>query len=126
MKRLLWSRQHHEGQEHTRQVQDIVIEKHKAGLGYTKISKALNISQSTVKYTIQELKSGITANLPRPGRPPKLTDRTRTALTTAVTKKPMMTLDELQRATAQVGKLYTEQLLVVHCTNLAFMEEWHF
>uniref|UniRef100_A0A803KA97 Transposase Tc1-like domain-containing protein n=1 Tax=Xenopus tropicalis TaxID=8364 RepID=A0A803KA97_XENTR len=91
--------------EHTRQVRDKVIEKFKAGLGYKKISKALNIPRSTVQVIIQKWKEyGTTVNLPRQGRPPKLTGRTRRALIRNAAKRPMVTLDELQKSTAQVGE----------------------
>uniref|UniRef100_A0A803JX04 Transposase Tc1-like domain-containing protein n=1 Tax=Xenopus tropicalis TaxID=8364 RepID=A0A803JX04_XENTR len=91
--------------EHTRQVRDKVIEKCKAGLGYKKISKALNIPRSTVPPIIQKWKEyGTTVNLPRQGRPPKLTGRTRRALIRNAAKRPMVTLGELQRSTAQVGE----------------------
>uniref|UniRef100_A0A803JWW4 Transposase Tc1-like domain-containing protein n=1 Tax=Xenopus tropicalis TaxID=8364 RepID=A0A803JWW4_XENTR len=91
--------------EHTRQVRDKVIEKFKAGLGYKKISKALNIPRSTVQAIIQKWKEyGTTVNLPRQGRPPKLTGRTRRALIRNAAKRPMVTLGELQRSTAQVGE----------------------
>ncbi|CAI5674221.1 unnamed protein product [Oreochromis niloticus] len=89
--------------EHTRQVRDKVIEKFKAGLGYKKISQALNIPRSTVQVIIQKWKEyGTTVNLPRQGRPPKLTGRARRALIRNAAKRPMVTLDELQRSTAQV------------------------
>uniref|UniRef100_A0AAZ1XAG2 Sleeping Beauty transposase HTH domain-containing protein n=1 Tax=Oreochromis aureus TaxID=47969 RepID=A0AAZ1XAG2_OREAU len=88
--------------EHTRQVRDKVIEKFKVGLGYKKISQALNIPRSTVQAIIQKWKEyGTTVNLPRQGRPPKLTGRTRRALIRNAAKRPMVTLDELQRSTAQ-------------------------
>ncbi|CAB1455299.1 unnamed protein product [Pleuronectes platessa] len=64
--------------EVTKQVRDKVVEKYEAGLGYKKISKALNISLSTIKSIIRKWKEyGTTANLPRGGRPPKLKSRTR-------------------------------------------------
>uniref|UniRef100_A0AAX7URY0 Transposase Tc1-like domain-containing protein n=1 Tax=Astatotilapia calliptera TaxID=8154 RepID=A0AAX7URY0_ASTCA len=91
--------------EHSRQVRDKVTEKFKAGLGYKKISQALNIPRSTVQAIIQKWKEyGTTVNLPRQGRPPKLTGRTRRALIRNAAKRPMVTLDELQRSTAQVGE----------------------
>ncbi|KAL0201197.1 hypothetical protein M9458_004384, partial [Cirrhinus mrigala] len=91
--------------EHTRQVREKVIEKFKAGLGHKKISQALNIPWSTVQAIIQKWKEyGTTVNLPRQGRPPKLTGRTRRALIRNAAKRPMVTLDELQRSTAQVGE----------------------
>uniref|UniRef100_A0A803JWK5 Transposase Tc1-like domain-containing protein n=1 Tax=Xenopus tropicalis TaxID=8364 RepID=A0A803JWK5_XENTR len=84
--------------EHTRQVRDKVIEKFKAGLGYKKISKALNIPRSTVQVIIQKWKEyGTTVNLPRQGR-------TRRELIRNAAKRPMVTLGELQRSTAQVGE----------------------
>uniref|UniRef100_A0AAZ1XU27 Sleeping Beauty transposase HTH domain-containing protein n=1 Tax=Oreochromis aureus TaxID=47969 RepID=A0AAZ1XU27_OREAU len=90
--------------EHTRQVRDKFIEKCKAGLGYKKISQALNIPRSTVQAIIQKWKEyGTTVNLPRQGRPPKLTGRTRRALIRDAAKRPMVTLDELQRSTAQIS-----------------------
>ncbi|CAB1428555.1 unnamed protein product [Pleuronectes platessa] len=64
--------------ELTKQVRDKVVEKYEAGLGYKKISRALNISLSTIKPIIRKWKEyGTTANLPRGGRPPKLKSRTR-------------------------------------------------
>lgn len=59
--------------EHTRQFRDKVVQKFKAGLGYTKISQALNISRNTVQSIIQKKKeNGTTLNRPRYVRPPKL------------------------------------------------------
>ncbi|CAB1456126.1 unnamed protein product [Pleuronectes platessa] len=64
--------------ELTKQVRDKVVEKYEAGLGYKNISRALNISLSTIKSIIRKWKEyGTTANLPRGGRPPKLKSRTR-------------------------------------------------
>ncbi|XP_051801148.1 PC4 and SFRS1 interacting protein 1a isoform X3 [Acanthochromis polyacanthus] len=89
--------------EHTRQVRDTVVEKFKAGFGYKKISQALNISRSTVQAIILKWKKyQTTANLPRPGRPSKLSPRTRRRLIRDAAKRPMITLDELQRSTAEV------------------------
>uniref|UniRef100_A0A8C7MH88 SEC24 homolog D, COPII coat complex component n=1 Tax=Oncorhynchus kisutch TaxID=8019 RepID=A0A8C7MH88_ONCKI len=90
--------------EHTRQVRDTVVKKFKAGFGYKKISQALNIPKSTVQAIILKWKEyQTTANLPRPGRPSKLSAHTRRRLIRDVAKRPMITLDELQRSTAEVG-----------------------
>lgn len=63
--------------------------RNKAADGY-KISKSLNIPQSTVKSIINELKEYVTAvNLPRAGCPQKLNDH-------AGDQRPMTTLNELQ------------------------------
>ena len=90
--------------EHTRQVRDKVVEKLKAWSGYDKISQALNISQSTFNPSPGNRKYGTTANLPRHGRPPELTGWARRALIREAAKRPMVTLEELQRSTAQVGE----------------------
>ncbi|CAB1439250.1 unnamed protein product [Pleuronectes platessa] len=91
--------------ELTKQVRDKVVEKYEAGLGYKKISRALNISLSTIKSIIRKWKEyGTTANLPRGGRPPKLKSRTRRKLIREATRRPMVTLEELQRSTAEVGE----------------------
>jgi transposase len=90
--------------EHTRQVRDTVVKKFKAGFGYKKISQALNIPRSTVQAIILKWKEyQTTANLPRPGRPSKLSAHTRRRLIRDAAKRPMITLDELQRSTAEVG-----------------------
>ncbi|CAB1426600.1 unnamed protein product [Pleuronectes platessa] len=91
--------------ELTKQVRDKVVEKYEAGLGYKKISRALNISLSTIKSIIRKWKEyGTTANLPRGGRPPKLKSRTRRKLIREATRRPMVSLEELQRSTAEVGE----------------------
>ncbi|TWW59355.1 NEDD4-binding protein 2 [Takifugu flavidus] len=91
--------------EHTRQVRDTVVEKFKARFGYKKISQALNISRSTVQAIILKWKEyQTTANLPRPGRPSKLSSRTRRKLIRDAAKRPMITLDEVQRSTAEKQK----------------------
>uniref|UniRef100_A0A8C7KNX0 Transposase n=1 Tax=Oncorhynchus kisutch TaxID=8019 RepID=A0A8C7KNX0_ONCKI len=90
--------------EHTRQVRDTVVKKFKAGFGYKKISQALNIPRSTVQTIKLKWKEyQTTANLPRPGRPSKLSAHTRRRLIRDAAKRPMNTLDELQRSTAEVG-----------------------
>ena len=52
--------------------------------------------QSTIKY-------GTTINLPREGRQPKLTDQVRRALIREATKRPKITLKELQSSTEEIG-----------------------
>ncbi|KAI4905578.1 hypothetical protein NFI96_033987, partial [Prochilodus magdalenae] len=91
--------------EHTRQVRDTVVEKLKAGFRYKKTSQALNISRSTVQAIKLKWKEyQTTANLPRPGRPSKLSAQTRRRLIRDAAKRPMITLDELQRSTAEQGQ----------------------
>ena len=90
--------------ELAKQVRDKVVEKYRSGLGYKKISKTLNIPQSTFKSTIKKWKEyGTTTNMPREGRLPKLMDQARRALIRGATKRPKITLKELQSSTAEIG-----------------------
>uniref|UniRef100_A0A8C8EJB1 Coatomer subunit zeta n=1 Tax=Oncorhynchus tshawytscha TaxID=74940 RepID=A0A8C8EJB1_ONCTS len=74
------------------------VEKYRSGLGYKKISEPLNIPQSTIKSIIKKWKEyGTTTNLPREGRPPKLTDQARRGLIRRATKRPKITLKAPQR-----------------------------
>ena len=72
----------------------------------------MNIPQSTIKSIIKKFKEyGTTSNLPREGFPPKLTDQTRRALIREATKRPKITLKDLQSFTAEIG-------VFVHRTTL--------
>jgi transposase len=72
----------------------------------------LYIRWSTIKSIIKHFKEyGTTTNLPREGHPPKLTDQTRRALIREATKRPKITLKELQSSTAEMG-------VSVHMTTL--------
>ena len=55
---------------------------------------------------------GTTTNMSREGRPPKHTDQTRRALIREATKRPKITLKELQSSTAEIG-------VSVHRTTLS-------
>ena len=62
------------------------------------------IPRSTIKSIITKWKEhGTTTNLPRDGRPPKLTDRARRALIREAAQRPKVTLEELQSSTAETG-----------------------
>ena len=99
--------------ELSKQVRDKVVEKYRSGLSYKKISKTLNIPRSTIKYNIEKWKEyGTTTNLPREGRPPKLTDQARRALIREAKKRPKVALKELQSSTAEIG-------VSVHRTTLS-------
>ena len=64
----------------------------------------MNIPRSTIKFILKILKEyGTTTNLPREGRPPKLTDQARRALIREATKRPNITLKELQSSIAEIG-----------------------
>ena len=85
-------------------------------------SETLNITRSTIKSIIKQLKdNGTTTNLPREGRSPKLTDQARRALIREATKRPNITVKELQISTVEIG-------VSVHRTTLSYTlhraEEW--
>ena len=67
---------------------------------------------------------GTTTNLPREGRPPRLTDQARRALISEATKRPKITLKELQSSTAEIGVSVHRTTYAVHFTELGFTEEW--
>jgi transposase len=82
-----------------------VVKKYRSGVGYKKISKTFNIPWSTNKSIIKKCKEyGTTINLPREGRPPKLTDQARRALIRE-TKRPKTTLTELQTSQRRLENL---------------------
>ena len=96
-----------------KQVRYNLVEKYRSGLGYEKISETLNIPRSTIKCIIKILKEyGTTTNLPREGRPPKLTDQARRALIRELTNRPKITLKELESSTVEIG-------VSVHRTTLS-------
>src|SRR4029434_5087862 len=99
--------------EHSEQLREKVIEKYKSGEEYKKMSKALNIPWNSVKSIIKKWKEyGTCVNLPRAGRPQKLSDRARRRLVRAATKTPMSTLKELQASAAEMGE-------TLHTTTVA-------
>ena len=109
--------------ELSRHVRDKVVEKYRSGLGYKKISAALNFPRSTIKSIITNWKEyGTTTNLPREGRPPKLTDQERRPLTRDATKTPKIILKELQSSTAEIGVSVHRTTLAIHSTELGFTE----
>uniref|UniRef100_A0A8C4T2K1 Transposase Tc1-like domain-containing protein n=1 Tax=Erpetoichthys calabaricus TaxID=27687 RepID=A0A8C4T2K1_ERPCA len=86
-------------------LRDRIVSRHKSGEGYRNISAALKVPMSTVASIIRKWKKfKTTRTLPRAGRPSKLSDRGRRALVREVTKKPMVTLSELQRSSVERGK----------------------
>ena len=76
-------------EEHSKQLRERVIEKYNSGDGYKRISKALNIPLSSVKSNTKKWKEyGTCVNLPRSGRPRKLSDHASRRLVREATKKP--------------------------------------
>ncbi len=80
-----------------------VIEIYQSGKGYKAISKALGLQRTTVRAIIHKWrKHGTVVNLPRSGRPTKITPRAQRRLIQEVTKDPTTTSKELQASLASV------------------------
>ncbi|KAK3560552.1 hypothetical protein QTP86_010964 [Hemibagrus guttatus] len=70
---------------------------YQSGKGYKAISKALGLPRTTVRaITYKWRKHGTVENLPRSGRPTKITPRAQRQLIQEVTKDPTTTCKELQ------------------------------
>jgi transposase len=100
--------------ELSKQVRDKVLEKYSwIAFDYKKISLILKIPRSTIKSIIKKWKEyGTTTNLPIEGRPTILTDQARSVFIREATKRPKITLKELQSYTAEIG-------VYVHRTTLS-------
>ncbi|KAK3573943.1 hypothetical protein QTP86_033016, partial [Hemibagrus guttatus] len=76
---------------------------YQSGKGYKAISKALGLPRTTVRAIIYKWrKHGTVENLPRSGRPTKITPRAQRQLIQEVTKDPTTTSKELQAPLASV------------------------
>ncbi|KAK3530954.1 hypothetical protein QTP70_007256 [Hemibagrus guttatus] len=76
---------------------------YQSGKGYKAISKALGLPRTTVRAIIYKWKKhGTVENLPRSGRPTKMTPRVQRQLIQEVTKDPTTTSKELQASLASV------------------------
>ncbi|KAK3508611.1 hypothetical protein QTP70_035201, partial [Hemibagrus guttatus] len=86
-----------------KQMRKKVIEIYQSGKGYKAISKALGLPRTTVRAIIYKWrKHGTVENLPRSGRPTKITPRVQRQLIQEVTKDPTTTSKELQTSLASV------------------------
>ncbi len=85
------------------QMRKKVIEIYQSGKGYKAIIKALGLQRTTVRAIIHKWrKHGTVVNLPRSGRPTKITPRAQRRLIQEVTKDPTTTSKELQASLASV------------------------
>ena len=93
-------------------VQKQVLEAHKAGKGYKKISKLYRIHLSTVRQIVYKWRLfKTTATLHHSGQPPKITPRNRRKLVLEVTKSPCVLSNKLQESLQAAG-------VDVHCTTI--------
>lgn len=83
--------------KHSKQIRDNIIEKYQSGEGYTKISKALDISRSSVRTIVKKWKEyGTTVNLPRVGCCQKVGVCAKKALVRETITRSVGTLEEMQ------------------------------
>ena len=82
----------------SRDMRDRIIERHKGGQGYRKISKEMNLTLSTVGNIIREYKKyGYgTANILRNGRPGKINERTSRWIRRNVLINPFITRPKIK------------------------------
>ena len=79
-------------------MRDRIIERHKRGQGYRKISKEMNLALSTVENIIRKCKKygDGTADLPRNGRQRKINERTSKRISKIVQINPFITRSEIK------------------------------
>ncbi|KAM9313300.1 uncharacterized protein PAF06_011291 [Gastrophryne carolinensis] len=79
-----------------------VVEAHKEGNGYKRISKALGLHRSTIRHIVDKWKKFSTVStLPRSGRPTKIGVRAHNTILKEVAKNPGVTVKDLQATLAQ-------------------------
>ncbi|XP_029370196.1 zinc finger MYM-type protein 4-like [Echeneis naucrates] len=79
------------------QIRRKVIDMSQSGKGYKAISESLGLHRTTVRAIIHKWrKHGTVVNLPRSGRPTKITPRAQQRLSQEVTKEPRTTSEQLQ------------------------------
>ncbi|KAF7670306.1 hypothetical protein LDENG_00272020 [Lucifuga dentata] len=92
-----------QSEEIQEQMRNKVIDIYQSGKGYKAISKALGLQRTTVRAIIHKWrKHGTVVNLPRSGRPTKITPRAHRRLIQEVTKEPRTTSKALQASLASV------------------------
>ncbi len=85
------------------QMRNNIVDMYQSGKGYKAISKALGFQQTTIRGIIHKWrKLGTVVNLPRSGRPTKITPRAQRRLIQEVIKEPRTTSKELQASLASI------------------------
>ncbi len=85
------------------QMRNKIVDMYQSGKGYKAISKAFGLQQTTVRAIIHKWrKLGTVVNLPRSGRPTKITPRAQWRLIQEVIKEPRTTSKQLQASLASI------------------------
>ncbi len=85
------------------QMRNKIVDMYQSGKGYKAMSKALGLQRTMVRAIIHKWrKLGTVVNLPRSGRPTKITPRAQWQLIQEVIKEPRTTSKELQASLASI------------------------
>ncbi len=85
------------------QMRNKIVDMYQSGKGYKAISKAFGLQRTTVRAIIHKWrKLGTVVNLPRSGRPTKITPRAQWRLIQEVIKEPRTTSKQLQASLASI------------------------
>ncbi len=91
------------------QMRNKLVDMYQSGKGYKAISKALGLQRTTVRAIIHKWRKFGTVNLPRNGRPTKITPRAQRRLIQEVIKEPRTTSKELQASLASRSVFMIQQ-----------------
>ena len=98
--------------ELSKDIRDKIVDLHKAGMGYKKISKQLGEKLTTVgAIIIKWKKHKVTANLPRSGAPRKISARGISMMMRKVRDQPSTTHEELVNDLKAVGTTVTKRTI---------------
>ena len=93
-------------------IRDKIVDLHKAGMDYKKISKQLGEKLTTVGAIIRKWKKHkVTANLPRSGAPRKILPRGISMMMRKVRDQPSTTQEELVNDLKAVGTTVTKRTI---------------
>lgn len=106
-------------------VKEKIIFYYKSGKGYNAISKIMGLHRSTVRTIISKWKTlGTVMNLPRSGRPPKISTKVKRKIIKEVTKKPEITPKELQACLALAKVKVSEVTIRRTLGKLGYVREY--
>lgn len=85
-------------------IKRLIIESHKCGNGYNKISKQFGLQKGTIQKIVKKWKTQKSvANVKRSGRPSKISPRMKRNLLRDVEKNPRLTSKDLQQSLSSAG-----------------------
>lgn len=85
-------------------IKNRIVEKHNAGISYNKISEQLHVPKSTIQSVTKKYKEfNSTVNLPRAGRPRKISQRTARKIVRTSTINLRITRKELRKQLSDDG-----------------------